>query len=95
MLDVIHYLLDTDLASIRDEDHNKYISAIRTSLYKTMYDKEYKFAMDSSGSARTYSGDYAANGGSTNEIKPYIPPTQFNPDSPNPFQGALREAPLG
>lgn len=101
MLDVLHYLFEEDLLDIPDSDHAKYRTDIRSNIYKNIYEKEYKFRLDASSS--TTKGDgfpdddiFIANGGmTTSEVKPYFPPTNFNPDADNPFQGTLREAPLG
>lgn len=99
MLDVLHYLFDEDLISIPDSEHGKYRTRVRKVIYKSLYDKDYKFGFDdTSDSYSTAGGDddaYIPSGGSTTEVKPYFPPTRFNPDAPNPFQGVLRETPLG
>jgi hypothetical protein len=101
MLDVLHYLFEEDLLSIPDSDHAKYREGVRQNIYKNMYDKDYKFGIikrQTTSDGESYPDDdiFIANGGAASgEVKPYIPPTNFNPDAANPFQGALREAPLG
>lgn len=100
MLDVLHYLFDEDLISIPDAEHGKYRTRVRKVIYKSLYEKDYKFGFDDTFDSYDTAGDvdsdvYIANGGSSTEVKPYMPPTRFNPDAPNPFQGALRETPLG
>lgn len=99
MLDVLHYLfeMDTDFSSkenLEAKDHSRKI------IYKSIYNMEYPYARSTQ--ADTGYSEYADNGdfsnpapAQTNSVKPYIPPTPFNPDSPNPFQGSLRESPLG
>ena len=95
MLDVLHYLLDEDLSYASSEEA-KYKSAVRASLYKNLYEKSYKFKIsDGTSSSRDFDNPDDFSSGVSREVKPYIPPTQFNPDSPNPFQGVLRETPLG
>lgn len=94
MLDVLHYLLDEDL-SYTSGDEAKYKSSVRASLYKNIYEKNYKYKLSDGQSSGTNDFSDEVAGGVSREVKPYIPPTNFNPDAPNPFQGALREAPLG
>lgn len=95
MFDVLFYLLDEDL-SYTSGDEAKYKSAMRSSLYKNLYNKKYKFDFGSPDDTRSFDEDNSyLDGNITRETKPYMPPTSFNPDAPNPFQGALREAPLG
>jgi hypothetical protein len=94
MLDVLHYLLDEDL-SYSSGDEAKYKSAVRASIYKNLYEKNYKYKLLDNNSSSDFSEYDDADAGISREVKPYIPPTAFNPESPNPFQGALRERPLG
>lgn len=96
MLDVLHYLFDEDLVTVSDSEHAKYKNSVRQIIYKNMYDRDYKYGGDEISSSQNFSDDdYIPQGGAKGEVKPYFPPTKFNPDAPNPFQGALREAPLG
>lgn len=92
MLDVLHYLLDEDLSFATGEEA-KYKSAMRTSIYRNIYNMKYSYGVDKSESSDDYSN--IDDGGMSREVKPYIPPTNFNPDAKNPFKGALREEPLG
>lgn len=99
MLDVLHYLFEEDLAVVSAEQldaKNKY----RASIYKNFYETEYMYGFSSTSS----SYDYGLNDlddpvnmqpSIKKTTKPYMAPTPFNPDSPNPFGGVLREAPLG
>ena len=99
MLDVLHYLFEEDLAVTSSEQmdaKNKY----RASIYRNFYDVSYKYGSSSSNNNYDYGldeldGPVNAQPNIAKTTKPYIPPTPFNPDSPNPFGGALREAPLG
>lgn len=101
-LDVIHVFFEEDLvASTKEEVESK--SLVRTRIYKHLYDTEYKYAVDSSDQSYNYS---TASDGYIGEeddnieepVKPpkksYIPPTDFNPNSAQPF-GKLIEPPLG
>lgn len=95
MLDVMHYLLDEDL-SYHSSEQAEFKSSVREKIYDSFYDRKYQFGMRKP--VQTFAdGDYdSIDGGAVNnEIKPYIPPTNFDPDAPNPFQGVLREGPLG
>lgn len=98
MLDVLHYLLDEDMSFVNGE-HAKSKSIIRESLYTNLYNQKYKYGYSENNSSFDYDSDedpFIATGNATsNEVKPYMPPTPFNPDAPNPFGSALREKPLG
>ena len=100
MLDVLHYLLDEDLA-YRDLDGSNGRATMRVSLYKHLLDKEYKYAPSKTSSTRDFGADDSLEDyrlqdlNMSKELKPYIPPTNIDPNADNPFQGILREAPLG
>jgi hypothetical protein len=96
MLDVLHYLLDDDLSFVSG-DHAKAKSTIRESLYKNIYNEKYKYAVSDGTNQYDFSDEtlVTTGGAKSTEVKPYIPPTPFNPDSSNPFGAALRETPLG
>lgn len=98
MLDVLHYLLDDDLSYLSGEQA-EYKSSMRESLYKHLYEEKYKYAYSPSHSQSNdfdYGNDkFVMPSNTSNEVKPYMPPTNFDPDSANPFQGVLREQPLG
>ena len=82
MLDVVHYFLDEDMRYSTIEEL-KIHGNVRKSVFEDFYGVEYKYAIstDSSSSA------------SSDATKPYIPPTEVNPDSPAPF-GSVLDAPL-
>jgi hypothetical protein len=99
MLDILHYLFDKD-ATFTSAEHSESQSAIRTAIYENLYNKQYPYATNSA--TRSTTGDDYGDGDDyllppavSNDRKPYVPPTPFNPDAENPFQGVLREAPLG
>ena len=98
MLDVLHYLFEDDL-SVYSAEQFESKNKIRKSVYPTLLGKPYIYA--STENSRNDYGledldDPMERGQKINrEVKPYIPPTNFNPDAPNPFGSALREAPLG
>jgi hypothetical protein len=103
MLDVVHYLFEQD-ATITSQEEFDTKNSIRDVIYETVYERKFAYSTkqskDFSNSDGQYSsepfdeqGNYVPN--KTNHVKPYVPPTNFNPDSENPFGGVLREAPLG
>lgn len=101
MTDVLHYLLEEDMRYSSAEEAEA-VSAYRTQLY-LMYGKTYRYTVSSGNrSGKSYlpkdagvdygfGDDAIFNSG---ETKPYIPPTNFNPDSGLPF-GSDLDAPLG
>lgn len=97
MLDVIHYLFEEDLRVSSSEEAES-LAKMRQHLYRLLYNKEYKSVFTSSDSKYNMStaSDNPVPPASTppgSERKPYIPPTQFDPDSPVPF-GEKVDAPL-
>jgi len=97
MLDVIHYFFEQDLR-VSSQEELEANSKVRQELYRTLYKRTYRSAFTSSDSK--YNMSTASDGpvppASTppgSERKPYIPPTQFDPDSPVPF-GEKVDAPL-
>ena len=87
MLDVIHYLYEEDLKYTNVEEA-QWIDAKRKHIYKELYNEDYKYF-----STKEVS-ELSNADGDEDAVKPYIPPTEFNPESPNPF-GAVLDAPLG
>lgn len=100
MLDVMHYLFEEDVNFVSPEQMEGR-ARVRKLVYKQIYDKVFEYGYtaeydDSSSNEFGDAGSYVEKKPyETSEVKPYIPPTNFNPDSPNPFQGVLRESPLG
>lgn len=89
MLDVLHFFFEGDSRYSSAEEAES-VSAMRTSLYSEMYKTTYRYGVKSS-SRNKSSNEFSP---STDELKPYIPPTQFDPDSYNPF-GQVLDAPIG
>lgn len=104
MLDVIHYLFEQDAIVTSEAEFDTKNSA-RDVIYQSVYGREFAYSTKKSkdfnnADGNQYSSEpFDAEGNyipsKTNNVKPYIPPTNFNPDSENPFGGILREAPLG
>lgn len=100
MTDVLHYYLESDMRYSSAEEAEA-VSGYRTELYLT-YGKTYKYGMSSKKqSGKSYlpknaGSDYGFDDPlmSSTETKPYVPPTDFNPDSFLPF-GSELDAPLG
>lgn len=90
MLDVVHYLFEED-SRYKSQEEAESVSAVRTQIYEVLYGTPYRYKMSKSQGNTTGA---ASSTFSDTEIKPYIPPTEFDPDAYNPFGSAL-EAPLG
>lgn len=87
MVDVIHYFFDEDMRYASYESalmHSKF----RERIYGSLYDTTYKYTIKDSTASSSSVSD--AEGG----LKPYIPPTEFDPNSSNPF-GSTLDAPIG
>jgi hypothetical protein len=89
MLDVLHFFFETD-SRYSSAEEAEGVSATRTALYEDLYKDTYKYKMKSSAS-RSSNSSFSP---STEELKPYIPPTEFNPEAYNPF-GEILDAPIG
>lgn len=85
MLDVIHYFFEEDNNFVSQE-HAIITERRRIRLYKSMYEKDYAYAVIEKPTSKTSEGGV--------EIKPYIEPTEFDPEASNPFGGIL-DSPIG
>jgi hypothetical protein len=90
MLDVVHYLFEED-SRYRSQEEAESVSAVRTQVYEVLYGLPYRYKMGKSATNNTGIGSDAL---SDTAVKPYIPPTEFDPESSNPF-GSVLEAPIG
>lgn len=89
MLDVIHFMFEED-SKYSSAEEAESVSSMRTALYSQMYKTSYRYSVKTSkksGSSSNFNYDI-------DEVKPYIPPTEFNPTSHSPF-GDLLDAPIG
>lgn len=85
MLDVLHYFFEEDNNFISQE-HAIITERRRIRLYRNMYGVEYPYAViEKAASESSENGE---------QVKPYIEPTEFDPDSSNPF-GAVLDSPIG
>lgn len=102
MLDVIHFYFEDD-SRYRSQEEVQSVSHMRTSLYESMYKRNYPYKVSTSGSAAGSTGRKYISDSDDDlkpfdplfaETKPFVPPTDFNPDSAMPF-GSVLDAPLG
>jgi hypothetical protein len=104
MLDVIHYFLEEDLLN-QPFDGSEAKSKMRESLYRSMYERDYRYKVSSDNQGYNYStasgvpSDAYAGTDVENPLdlpkkqtKPYVPPTNFDEDSLLPF-GKLLDPP--
>lgn len=85
MLDVIHYFLDQDMRYSSPEELQMH-DTVRRALFKDLYQRDYVYGSKASTKSDSDFSD--------TEVKPYIPPTEIDPDAFNPF-GSVLDAPIG
>jgi hypothetical protein len=88
MLDVIHFLFEED-SRYRSQEEIQSVSAIRTQVYESLYGITYPYKVKATQTGDNSSTEFM----DTDYVKPYTPPTEFDPDSFNPF-GKTLEPPL-
>lgn len=101
MLDVLHYFFEEDL-NVSTAEQAEARDKTRMTLYRNLYNKEYKYARPGTSGGTTYIDDEVIQPEEAPiepfnpavKPKPYRPPTEFNPDSAKPF-GSTLDAPLG
>ena len=86
MLDVLHYYFDEDMRYGSAEAAELH-SNVREQIFGVMYGTTYKYGI---GKNRTVGSD----GVERPTVKPYVPPTEFDADSADPFGGVL-DSPIG
>jgi hypothetical protein len=100
MLDVLHFFFEEDIIAITTGEQSEAITSMRNSLY-ALYDQTYAYGSTSSkntGGRQYVTGDYDFGSDvpfdpASQAPKPFVPPTEFNPESSMPFGGVL-DAPL-
>lgn len=98
MLDVIHYIFEEDSAFVSQEQLQTR-DGVRVKMYRELYDRSYKYSRvpKKDGDIADFDEDFE-DMTPVDPLKPptkgYVPPTDFDPDSPNPFGGVL-DAPIG
>jgi hypothetical protein len=85
MLDVVHYYFEDDNSRYESGDQAEAVSRMRTQLYG-LYGYQYNYKITAKKQGGQNSGFDGAPSGA---VKPYVPPTEFDPDSANPFGGVL------
>lgn len=91
MIDVLHFLFEEDALGPTGE-FIEARSTLRTSIYSNLYNREYRFKVGKSDSSRpmTANGeDLTPFDPMNSETKPYVPATDFNPESSLPFGGLI------
>lgn len=89
MLDVIHFFFEED-HRYHTAEEAKGTDSMRSALYETMYKTKFKYSTSGSSNTADNTSGFAY---SSNETKPYIPPTEFDPEVGLQF-GRNLEAPL-
>lgn len=101
MLDVLHYYMEEDY-NFSNSEQVEAKSKLRKTIYKTMYNKEYKFGTETEKDFSLPQDFAIQEEGATSSqeedplkgpTKSYVSPTEFNPDSMKPF-GNLLDAPF-
>jgi hypothetical protein len=97
MLDVLHYYMETDF-NVSNSEQAEARDKARSIIYKSLYNKEYRFKPDNVNYSQTaadgFEEKFTVFDPEKGPTKSYVPPTDFNPDSENPF-GDILDAPLG
>lgn len=93
MLDVIHYFYEEDF-NYSTVEQAQMTDARRIHVFETLYKTKYHYAAQ-----KTVGGGSGVDGlepfdPSNQEVKPFIPATDFNPESSSPF-GETLDAPIG
>lgn len=90
MLDVIHFFFEED-SRYSSAEEAEGVSALRTSIYRNLYGTSYRYGTQKSKNTQTSAGSYSEF---SDAAKPYVPPTEFDPEMMNPY-GSLLDAPIG
>jgi len=101
MLDVIHVFLEEDYSNAVSAEQVDARNRIRKVMYKQFYERSLKwgvqendFSIDEPLETPVDYSDVKPFDPKAATRKPYIPPTEFNPEAPQPF-GRKIDAPLG
>lgn len=86
-LDVVHYFFEED-SSFSTPEEAVATTKMRKKFYELFYEKEYIYGISDEELKK-----YESSGVDEDGVKPYIPPTEFNPESASPF-GAVLDAPI-
>jgi hypothetical protein len=100
MLDILHYLFESDSIGEKEEQDAK--AKMRRTLYGQLYNRPYHWGEETGGtefgtqdaSGNSTVGSPSGSGGDQMTHKPYIPPTPVNANAAKPY-GTVLDAPLG
>ena len=106
MLDVVHFFFEEDALRFESGEQAEAASKFRTKLYE-LYDVKYKYAVAASGRSSSAGGggrsyiskdagfdfDSKIPSSTSQAVKPYIPPTSFDPDT-GLASGGVLDGPL-
>jgi hypothetical protein len=105
MLDVLHFMMETD--NHQEKEKAVAQTEARNVLYRELYNRTYKYGYSEGKSPQDFDAlDDPANGWGDlddltpfdpterRQVKPFVPPTEFDPDSADPF-GGLLDGPAG
>ena len=87
MLDVVHYFFEQD-SRYSSAEEAEAVTRMRSQIYSGLYGTTYKYAV------KTSSSPGASGSGDDMALKPYVPPTEVDLDSPLPY-GSVLDAPIG
>ena len=106
MLDVVHFFFEEDALRFESGEQAEAASKFRTKLYE-LYEVKYKYAISGSGSSSANGGgrkyvsgdagfdfDDGIPSATNQSVKPYFPPTNFDPDT-GFASGGILDGPLG
>lgn len=84
LLDVLHYLFEEDLR-VSSGEEAKAVEESRKLIYGNLYNRPYKYARTSGGATASQGDSFDDFAPITpyapSKTKPFIPPTDFDPDS--------------
>lgn len=93
MLDVIHYFYEEDM-NYATVEQAQMAEARRIFIFEEMYQTKYDYKTSNSRSSQSSEDGLTPFDPLNKDVKPYIPPTEVDPDSYNPF-GSVLDSPLG
>lgn len=93
MLDVIHYFYEEDF-NYSTVEQAQMTDARRIHVFESLYKTKYHYAAPKSAGKTSGVDDLEPFDPMNQEVKPFVPATDFDPESSNPF-GSLLDAPIG
>lgn len=93
MLDVIHYFYEEDF-NYSTVEQAQMTDARRIHVFEGLYKTKYQYAAPKSKTTNGEEDGVTEFDPDNQAVKPYIPPTEVDPDAYNPF-GAVLDAPIG